>query len=162
MSEIYEEFSVIRDAVGAEDRVVHLLASLPDSFDMLVTVLEAQSKNVPKWELDTERLIHEELELRKKSASTCSDGDEWKALAASSQKHPKGTKSFKCHFCHKPGHFKRDYRKYLTSKKRSAGPAEKKQISIDGEVLVMTHALATVFRGSRIVGSGATCHMSND
>jgi hypothetical protein len=102
MSEIFEALAVIGDAVGEEDKVVHLLASLPDSYDMLVTALEAQSEIVPKWELVTERLIHEELKVRDKSDSTRSYGDGRKALTASSQKHPKGTKSYKCHFCHKP------------------------------------------------------------
>jgi hypothetical protein len=34
MSEIFEALAVIGDAVGEEDKVVHLLASLPDSYDM--------------------------------------------------------------------------------------------------------------------------------
>ena len=48
MTETFEELAVIGDPVSEEDRVVHLLASLPESFDMLVTALEAQSDNVPK------------------------------------------------------------------------------------------------------------------
>ncbi len=46
-----------------EDRVVHLLASLPDSFDMLVT------ESVPKWELVTERLLHEESKFQEKQVA---------------------------------------------------------------------------------------------
>ena len=61
MTEVFEALAVIGDAVSEEDRVVHLLASLPDSYDMLVTAFEAQSETVPKWELVTERLIHKEL-----------------------------------------------------------------------------------------------------
>ena len=165
MSKIFEALAVIGDPVGDEDKVVHLLASLPDSFDMLVTALEAQSESVPKWELVTKRRIHEEQKLREKAASTCTDGDGRKVFTASSQRHPRpGTRnlSFKCHFCHKPGHFKRDCRKYLAAKKQGASPAENKEISTNGEVLVMTHALATTSKGSWIVDSGATCHMSND
>ena len=38
MMEIFQEFSIIGDPIEEEDkRVVHLLASLPESFDMLVT-----------------------------------------------------------------------------------------------------------------------------
>ena len=67
-----------------EDRVAHLLASLPDSFDMLVT------ESVPKWELVTERLLHEESKFKvpRKASSP---------------------KSFKC------GHFKKDCRKFLVT-----------------------------------------------
>ncbi len=42
MTEIFEALAVIGDAVSEEDRVVHLLASLPESFNVLVTALEAQ------------------------------------------------------------------------------------------------------------------------
>ena len=53
MTEVFEALAVIDDAVKEEDQVVYLLASLPTSYDMLVTALEAQSENVPKWELVT-------------------------------------------------------------------------------------------------------------
>ncbi len=36
-----ELFEVIGDPIKEEDRVAHLLASLPESFNMLVTTLEA-------------------------------------------------------------------------------------------------------------------------
>ena len=100
MSETFEALAVIGDPVNEEDRVVHLLASLPDSFDMLVTALEAQSENVPKWELVIERLLHEELKLQEK-ASTGTNGDGRKVFIADGHQNPKGPKTFKCHFCHK-------------------------------------------------------------
>lgn len=88
MTETFEELAVIGDPVSEEDRVVHLLASLPESFDMLVTALEAQSDIVPKWELVTERLLHEELKLKEKApARTCIDGR--KALVAGQSQRPK-------------------------------------------------------------------------
>ena len=59
MTELFEELAVVGDPVSDEDRVVHLLASLPDSYDMLVTALEANSETVPKMEIVTERLLHE-------------------------------------------------------------------------------------------------------
>ena len=43
MTEISEALSVIGDPVSEEDCVVHLLASLPDSFNTLVTALEANA-----------------------------------------------------------------------------------------------------------------------
>jgi len=45
-----------------EDRVVHLLVSLPDSFSVLVTALEASPEG-PKMEVATGRLLHEERKL---------------------------------------------------------------------------------------------------
>ena len=59
MIEIFEELAVIGDPVTEEDRVVYLLASLPESYNMLVTALEANS-DVPQMEVVTERLLHEE------------------------------------------------------------------------------------------------------
>ena len=37
MTEIFGELSVVGDEISDEDRVVHLLASLPDSYNVLVT-----------------------------------------------------------------------------------------------------------------------------
>ena len=59
MTEIFESLAGIGDPVTEEDRIVHLLASLPESFHVLVTALEA-NPNVPEMETVTERLLHEE------------------------------------------------------------------------------------------------------
>ena len=56
MTETFDELSVIGDSLNEEDRVVHLLVSFPESYDMLVTALEA-SQDVPKLALVTERLL---------------------------------------------------------------------------------------------------------
>ena len=68
LTEMFHELSVIDDPITEEDRVVHLLASLPDSFSMLVTALEANSESVPKMEVVTERLLHVEQKMMKKKA----------------------------------------------------------------------------------------------
>ena len=62
MTEIFEALAVIGDLVSYEDHVVHLLASLPKSFNTLVTVLEANPE-VPKLENVTEYLLHEERKM---------------------------------------------------------------------------------------------------
>ena len=41
MVEIFDELAIIGEPIEEEDRVVHVLSSLPDSFNMLVTALEA-------------------------------------------------------------------------------------------------------------------------
>ncbi len=41
--------------------------SLPESLRQ--EVIEAQSQNVPKWELVTERLLHEETKLQQKNST---------------------------------------------------------------------------------------------
>ena len=67
MTEVFEELSIVGDPIKEENRVVHFLASLPPSFDVLVTALEA-SEDVPKMEMVTERLLREEIKLKEKGA----------------------------------------------------------------------------------------------
>ena len=50
MTEIFDGLSVAGDPVADEDHVIHLLASLPESFNMLMTALEANPA-VPKMEV---------------------------------------------------------------------------------------------------------------
>ena len=99
MTEVLDELSVIDEPVKEEDRVVYLLASLPDSYSMLVTALEA-SPDVPKLEVVTECLLYEEK--KQKNRSNEHDTGEEEAFAARSGKGPR------CHYCKKLGHIKRN------------------------------------------------------
>ena len=63
MTETFNSLSVIGDTITDEDGVVYLLASLPESYNMLVTALEAMA-DVPAMEVVTERLLHEERKLK--------------------------------------------------------------------------------------------------
>ena len=63
MPEIFEGLSVAGDPITEEDRVVHLLASLPELYNMLVTAIE-ENADVPKMEVVTERLLHDNENLR--------------------------------------------------------------------------------------------------
>ena len=44
MTEVCDELSAIGETVKEEDRVVYLLASLPESYNVLVTALEASAE----------------------------------------------------------------------------------------------------------------------
>ena len=61
MTEIFDELSAIGERVSDENRIVYLLASLPDSFNVLVPALEA-STEVPALR---ERLLHERNQIEK-------------------------------------------------------------------------------------------------
>ena len=168
MTETFDELSVIGDSLYEEDREVHLLASLPESYDMLVTALEA-SQDVPKWALVTERLLYEENKMREKQTG----GAESKAMTSKQHINKKGPK---CFHCGKFGHLKRncrllgedskesvkrDYPKknaFLTKVERSCSKNE------DVVGLFAHHALTTINneKSSWIVDSGATCHMCHD
>ena len=112
---------------------------------------------MPRWELVTERLLHQEIKLKERVSTLSGSGR--KALIT----HQKKRKTYTCHFCHKPGHFKKDCRKYQASlKKQEASITKKKKPPSDGEAFVTIHALAATSRERWIVDSGATCHMCND
>ena len=181
MTEIFEALAVIGDPVSEEDRVVHLLASLPESFNMLVTALEANPE-VPKMENVTERLLHEE---RKMIGREADEGEQSKAMTAHNSFGQK--KKFTCHYCGRPGHLKRNCRKlafelanFNAEKKEKPGFKAKGKMkhkansatsghkndsnssSDDDDALVVCHALSAGSKGNWIVDSGATCHMCND
>ena len=73
---------------------------------MLVTALEAQSENVPKWELVTERLLHEELKLREK-APTRTDKDGRKAPCCKSKEFQGTQKTIHMTFLQKARSFQK-------------------------------------------------------
>ena len=77
-----------------EDRVVQLLASLPESYDMLVTALEA-CENVPSMEIVIDRLLYEKKKSRDRQGETETDREE--ALAVRSK--PKWKRGVRCRHC---------------------------------------------------------------
>ena len=91
MTEIFEELAVISDPVNEEDRVVHLLASLLESYNMLVTALKANA-NVPQMAVVIERLLHEEKKQKDREDSDRTQ----KVLTVRSKKD-------KCYYCKKAG-----------------------------------------------------------
>ena len=165
MTEIFSELAVVGDPVENEDQVVQLLASLPESFDMLVTALET-SAEVPPMETVVERLLHEEKKLQEKAS-----GQE-KAMA-SKQKNSKQKKGPRCFQCNEFGHLrrecpllskerKRDSKQKPKRKKAKAYEAEAENSSDSGEDsegFLAHHAMAASSANGWIIDSGATAHM---
>ena len=98
MSQVFDELSAIDEPVKEEDRVVYLLASLPDSCNILVTAMEA-SEDVPKMAVATERLLHDEKKMKIRSDITAAE----EVMAA---KHNQRS-SPRCYHCGRIGHIKR-------------------------------------------------------
>ena len=63
VTETFDGLSVIGDPISDEDCVVHLLATFPESYNVLVTALQG-NEAVPRMEVVTERLLHEERKLK--------------------------------------------------------------------------------------------------
>ena len=59
MREVFNSLSLVDEPISDEDRVVYLLASLPESYSMFMTALKVHAE-VPKMEFVTDRLLHEE------------------------------------------------------------------------------------------------------
>ena len=167
MTEIFDNLSVIGDPIEEEDRVVHLLASLPESFGMLVTALEANT-DVPKMDIVTERLLHEE---RKRNSRDDSEPSSERAMTSHSRR-----KLVKCHHCGKLGHIKRNCRLLFSEELKSKSHHHGKErankattsdvyssdVDTDSDALVVCHALAVSNTNNWIVDSGATCDMCSD
>ena len=162
MTEIFEELAVIGDPVKEEDRVVHLLVSLSESYNMLVTALEANS-DIPPMEVVTERLVHEE---RKQKDREDSEKVHPKAMPVT-----RSRKEIRCYYCKKLGHIKRDCRalkQSQNSRSRESRPRANKATARDqiqdesADALVVSHALQAGSTGNWIVDSGATCHMCSN
>lgn len=133
MIKIFDELAVIAESVSDEDEVVYLLAGLPESYDVLVTTLKSGSDTVPALKMVTECLLREEQKLKDRE-----EADESKKLLVA-----KGKKQLMCHYCKKPGHFKKDCRDFAKAQQSSEGngnhknPTQKPQ----KEVMVISNAL---------------------
>ena len=95
MTERFDALTVAGETVSDEDRVVYLLASLPDSYNVLVTALEA-SAEVLKLEVVTERILHQERKAKEEAYSTNENAMPSRAVPC----RPKP----KCYNCGKMGH----------------------------------------------------------
>ena len=163
MTEVFGELAVIAEPISEEDKVVHLLASLPDTYDVLVTALESGSENVPPLETVTERLLREEEKLKGRETT-----EEPKLLIAGNNPGPK-KKTFTCHYCGKPGHYKRDCRKWAQSQAKVVERGKKGGARLSGQrcdsnqdAMLIGQALTAKSEREWLVDSGATSHMCNN
>ena len=169
MTEILDELSVVDEPVKEEDRVVYLLASLPEAYSMLVTALEANAE-VPKLTVVIERLLHEEKKQKARISNDQCAGEE-EAFATRYSRPQFSNKGPKCYGCGKMGHIKRNCtesgerpRGAPQDRRRGAYHADAVRRDEDDEEgvgLFVGHALAAQAssQGKWIMDSGATSHM---
>ena len=167
--EVFDELSVIGDALKEEDRVICLLASLPDKFSTIVTALEA-SESVPKWDSVVERLLHQETKFNERSSENASEN---KVLFSKKNKFNFNGKR-KCFECGSPHHIRRNCSQY--SEKQKQGNTDKQNSQIKGkshvasndseDVILYAQNFSVMNDSSKsclwIIDSGCTQHMCND
>jgi len=174
MIETFNALTVVGDTIKDEDRVVHLLASLPDSYNVLVTALEA-SAEVPKMETVTERLLHEERKMAE-TESVKLETERAMLMKRQKDKRKEPGRGPKCYRCHQHGHFKKDCPAMKDKKAGSDKLKDKKfhrahntragDSDSEGESagLSVIHALSVndINAHEWIIDSGATCHMCHE
>ena len=177
MVEIFDELAVIGYPVEEEDRVVQILTSLPESYNMIVTAFEA-SPEVPKLAVVTERLLNEERKIKeKRDIGSTGGGFPGNALFVSSK--PKT-----CFYCGKNGHIKRFCDEWLNrmdnndnrERKESKSPAVANfsyhksrsngntvdSESSDDECIALVSEVSEENKNKWIIDSAASRHMCKD
>ena len=110
MVELFNKLAVVGAPIDNEDKVVYLLASLPEFYDALVTALEANEK-VLSMETVIDHLTYEERKAIEQDSST---GSKEKALSH----HGKKAKfSIHCHYCKRVGHMIKDCHERMKNEK---------------------------------------------
>ena len=164
--------SVAGETIKEEDRVVYLLASLPESYNVLVTALET-NEDVPKLEVVTERILRQERKFNNRSEASST-----KESAMTSRG---SFRSRACFHCGKPGHIRKNCYDFKAEKRRKekkekptasqkaavsvaregshSDSEESVLISIDDRALYTTSSHE---QSTWIVDSGATTHMCHD
>ena len=150
MTEIFQELAVMGDNINDEEKVIYLLASLPESFEMLVTALQSHSE-VPRWEVVIERLLYEESKNKEREGKK---NNEMNALAST---HTKRGHSIRCGFRGKNAHTQRHCYSRKKLFKRDSCNISHENDDVIG--LIASNALVTNERTNWIVDSGASCHM---
>ena len=167
MTEIFDELNVIGYPVEEEDRVVQMLASLPESYGMIKTAFEA-SPEVPKLAVLTERLINEERKIKEKRKPGRENSHDALFVGASNQK--------RCFYCGKSGHIKRFCEEWLkkceNENKENNLPVvanmcfrSKSHVdseSSDDECIALVSEVSEEIKKKWTLDSAASRHMCND
>ena len=153
LTELFDELAVTGAAIEDEDKTIHLLASLPEKFDTIVTTLEAFD-TVPAWEAVTERLLREE----EKKGSGRGSGEK----AFYSSRKPYYKNKLQCFQCQLYGHIKRNFP--TLNNKEVTSYAARKEEHVDDEIVLATTPACTAnnLRDGFLLDSACTRHMAHD
>ena len=165
MKEISDKLAVIGAPI-AEDQVVTLLGSLPQSYSTLVTALEARVEDV-KLSFVQQALVHEEQKLNGKFGDTskvASAGQSDLALVGQRRKDSRTRKQLRCFGCGELGHIHHDCPE--RREVHRAKTAEEQQSGSDSEgagaFAASVGSKSTPQMGHLLVDSGASSHMTRE
>ncbi|ORU94977.1 MAG: hypothetical protein A6F71_10150 [Cycloclasticus sp. symbiont of Poecilosclerida sp. M] len=154
MTEVFNELSAMDAAMSEEDRVICLLASLPESFGVLITALEACDE-VPKMDVVMERLLHEERK-RKGREDAGREGNGHDAQEAYEERGVFSLWEVWTLQVAVSGVVSSDRKEWKRGDHKAHNVAD---YSSDSDALIVGHeALSAGMTSSWIVDSGATCH----
>lgn len=163
VAEAFQQLHDIGKELKSDDwHTAVLLASLPKSYDTLVTTLESR-----ETELNTavvEQRLLDEWKKRKDKNPGHADGT---VLRVSTNANINSQTEISCYFCKEKGHYKSKcpkYKRYVNNKKeKEKGSANKQHAKLvdasqDNEFLFLTSKL----QHGWIIDSGATSHVTSD
>ena len=150
--ELFDAMAVVGDVIKDEDRVITLLASLPQKFDTLVTTLESLD-TVPTWEAVTERLLRADEKI--------SDDSGEKAFYS---KNRNNMKNIQCFECGKFGHIRRFCPKIPSRKEtaRAQVAAQDNGTISDDEIALSATSTNENIHDGFLLDSACTSHISHD
>lgn len=156
INELFQKLMALGDEIKPDFfKCATLLGSLPDSYDGLVTALEARSEEL------TSALVFSKVIAEYKRRMERNKEPKQEAALRVESFSGKSNKS--CYFCKNVGHFKNNCPKYKTwlakskSKKHDEQKAHLAEGENDGQYLFTTSHI-----DGWIIDSGATCHISGN
>ncbi len=165
MKELTDRLAAIGAPIAEEDQVVTLLGSLPPSYSVLVTALEARVDDV-KLNFVQQALTHEEQ--KRNGQFGRSSGGQTDSALVGAQKKGWPRKQIRCFDCGETGHVRRN----CPRKKRLGSPGLAHRVKIaeeessvsdsDGVFTVTVGSVDSPRMGRWLVDSGASRHMTRE
>lgn len=166
MKDLTGKLSAIGAAISEEDQVVTLLGSLPDSYDTLVTALEARVDDLT-LEFVHQSLINEEQKRKENQHSVAKSSDA--ALVSQRRQNYTHRKPITCYKCQKQGHIKsqcpenkRTHSTYQHKAKHAATTSTSVDEEVDSEENAFVGSInkTSDFLSTWLIDSGASRHMT--